>query len=356
MRHGLLVRLRPNGPWRVGSDTGARDETADLFHSDSLYSAISHAMARLGEMEAWFAATAQGEGMPAVRFGSCYPWQDDDLFVIPPRTVWPPATATLLRLRQATFLPLRLVASLLGGETLDEEQWSVASHSRCLVRSQERQHGTPAGPYQITMRAHAPVDRMHRTSAHALTTACFEFRPNSGLWFAAAFRDDDARERWSGPVKAAIRLLADSGFGGRRSIGWGRSDDPEIREGGLPALVLPEFSVSAPPPATAAAGGEPAPAVQTGYWLLSLYRPAAEDTVDWNRGDYSLLVRGGRTDSPQESGGEKKLLRMVGEGSVLMAASEPVGSAADVRAEGGPHPVYRFGCPISIPIPVGAAV
>ena len=39
-------------------------------------------------------------------------------------------------------------------------------------------------------------------------------------------------------VKAAFRLLADSGFGGERSRGWGRSEAPEFIEGQLPDMIL----------------------------------------------------------------------------------------------------------------------
>ena len=40
-------------------------------------------------------------------------------------------------------------------------------------------------------------------------------------------------------MKAAFRLLADSGFGGERSRGWGRSEPPEFVEGDLPEMILP---------------------------------------------------------------------------------------------------------------------
>ena len=48
------------------------------------------------------------------------------------------------------------------------------------------------------------------------------------------FADEAARDQWQDPVKAAFRLLADTGFGGERSRGWGRSETPEFIEGELP--------------------------------------------------------------------------------------------------------------------------
>ena len=88
------------------------------------------------------------------------------------------------------------------------------------------------------------------------------------------------------------------------------------------------------------------------YWLLSLFHPAASDTVEWSQGNYTLTTRGGRVESDARWGDHKKQTRMVAEGSVLVAATEPRGSAADVAPEGFPHPVYRAGFALTIPIPL----
>ena len=71
MPSGLLIRLRPTGPWRIGPDSGVRDRVDRIYHSDSLYAAVSAAMARLGMLEDWLEATARATE-PAVRFGSCF--------------------------------------------------------------------------------------------------------------------------------------------------------------------------------------------------------------------------------------------------------------------------------------------
>jgi CRISPR/Cas system CSM-associated protein Csm4 (group 5 of RAMP superfamily) len=87
------------------------------------------------------------------------------------------------------------------------------------------------------------------------------------------------------------------------------------------------------------------------HWLLSLFTPAAEDTVDWGRGSYSVLARGGRIDSPSGSGELKKQIQMVAEGSVLYANGIPMGAAADVAPDGFAHPVFRSGFALAIPLP-----
>jgi CRISPR type III-A-associated RAMP protein Csm4 len=519
MNPGLVVKLRPSGPWRIGPDSGARNRVDAVYHSDSLYSAVTSAMARLGWLEEWLDATAR-PGASAVSFGSCFPFMDEIGFVVPPRTVWPPAShsarAARIRWKSARFVPLTVVQSILAGRRLDENQWSVDGPSDCLVPA-----GRP-GPFRTAVRWSAAVDRLTgATDRHS--TACLEFRPGAGLWTVVSFQDEAAQARWAGPVKAAFRLLADTGFGGERSRGWGRSESPEFTEGTLPDLILPppsevaEASVKAASPvlplvaapesaapvtelATPAAdavalaeptasesepatteqvpvaeAGEPspeavvpvaepaaielvpiaeleapaaeamavaeatAPALEQAevepvsvaaleapaaeavaeatapgsepvaaepspeavvpvaepaaielvpiaeleapaaeavavpeipadpapepvaatvpaapthpHWLLSVFTPAAADTVDWSRGNYTVLSRGGRVDSPAGSGELKKQIHMVAEGSVLFAEAAPRGSAANVAPDGFAHPVFRAGFAVAIPLP-----
>ena len=104
---------------------------------------------------------------------------------------------------------------------------------------------------------------------------------------------------------------------------------------------------------------EPAPLARPApgqHWLLSLFTPAPDDSVDWRRGNYVVLARGGRVDSPAGSGELKKEIQMVAEGSVLCAAAPPRGSAADVAPDGFAHPVFRAGFALAIPLPGASEV
>jgi CRISPR type III-A-associated RAMP protein Csm4 len=452
MNPGLVVKLRPSGPWRIGPDSGARNRVDLIYHSDSLYSAVTAAMARLGWLEEWLDATARN-GSPAVSLSSCFPYLDDMVFVVPPRTVWPPASpsakAARVRWKSARFVPLPVVQVILAGLALDENQWSVDGASDCLVPA-----GSP-GPFRTAVRWSAGVDRLNG-NCERHSTACIEFRAGSGLWMVVSFADEAAQARWSDRVKAAFRLLADTGFGGERSRGWGRSEAPEFTDGVLPDLILPvrgvetveavEAAVVSKPavlplvvevveaavepespgapvgealaaaeseglaplaaePAAAEPGSleapvgealaaaeseglaplaaepvatsepeapaeeaappaepveavvvEPAPAPVPStrthpHWLLSLFTPAPDDTVDWRRGNYTVLTRGGRVDSPAGSGELKKPIPMVAEGSVVYAEAAPRGSAADVAPDGFAHPVFRAGFALTIPLP-----
>jgi CRISPR type III-A-associated RAMP protein Csm4 len=437
MTPGLVVRLRPTGPWRVGPDSGARNRVDSIYHSDSVYAAVTAAMARLGAFEDWLDATAR-DGEPAVSFSSCFPFLDEIGFIVPPRTIWPPKSPSLMgarvRWKSARFVPLTMVQALVAGGRPDEDAWAMDGPSECLVPVGR------LGPFRTAVRWSAAVDRLSGSSErHSI--ACLEFRAGAGLWLVTAFRDEEAWERWCGTVKAAFRLLADSGFGGERSRGWGRSEAPEFTEGTLPELILPAVAPAggapvetAPPPtepsgtngdqqsaiAPAASDSEPltaAPEKETppppesnggsaaldsaatalsatesasaigvleleepvevaeepvedvpvpeilpeeiavfeggpkAHWMLSLFAPGERDAVDWSRGNYWLVERGGRVDSPAGSGELKKNVRMVGEGSVIYAPASPRGAAPDVAPGGFPHPVFRAGFAVSVPLP-----
>jgi CRISPR/Cas system CSM-associated protein Csm4 (group 5 of RAMP superfamily) len=319
-------------------------------------------MHTLGLRDAWLDATARHPEVSAVRFSSCFPFLGETLFIVPPRNIWPPIAgvgAIKTRWKSARFIPLPLVAAVLGGQPPHEEQWTVDGASACLLPA-----GQPA-PFRTNVRWNAAVDRL-TGYAERHSTACIEFSRAAGLWALVSFCDDAAHARWSEPVRGAFRLLADSGFGGERSRGWGRSAQPEFVEGVLPEMILPETRPDAgtrghgdaenPAGETPIEGAPetPPPAPQssaTSHWLLSLFTPGPADTVDWKRGNYTVIARGGRIDSPSGFCERKKQLQMVTEGSVLVAGDTIDGAAPDVAPDGFAHPVFRAGFALSIPLP-----
>jgi CRISPR type III-A-associated RAMP protein Csm4 len=353
MSSACLIRLRPLGPWRYGPGDGGHDRVDSLYRSDRLFSAVTLAFDRLGLLKEWLGATARAESKPAVAFSSLYPFHADTLFVAPPATLWPPPAAavrisspvflTKIRWRAARFIPVQLVETLLLGERLLADQWIADAESGCLLRRDRPQ----PPPFRSITRTQAAIDRLGQgAEAHAL--AGVEFEPGAGLWAVAAFANDEAAAQWKAPLQAAFRLLADSGFGGRRSSGWGQTAAPEFQDGDWPSLLLPKLGRAKRKSAEDANGGrEEVPH----HWLLSLFSPAASDSIAWSSGSYSLTTRGGRTESRAGYGLEKKLARMVAEGSVLASAVAPTGAAVDVAPEGFAHPVYRSGFALALQLP-----
>jgi CRISPR type III-A-associated RAMP protein Csm4 len=349
MQQALLIRLRPLGPWRYGPADGSHERTDTLYRSDRLFSAVTLAMQQLGVLEEWLDATARAE-TPAVVFSSLFPFQGDTLFATPPSTLWPPPAnlvtspspvfLTKTRWSAAQFVPLTAIDSLLTGQTLLADQWFPDPESACLLRRDR----PSSSPFRAIARSSAAVDRITKTGGEVKSLAGVEFEAGAGLWTVARFQDAAAESAWGQRLQGAFRLLADSGFGGARSKGWGQTQAPEFQKGAWPALLLPKVGRAQ------RNGNGDAPA-STLYWLLSLYSPSASDTVDWTGGDYRLLIRSGRVESSSASGALKKQARMVSEGGVLSAGVEPVGTAVDVAPDGFAHPVYRSGLALALQFP-----
>jgi CRISPR Csm4 C-terminal domain len=215
------------------------------------------------------------------------------------------------------------------------------AESGCLLRRDRPQ----SSPFRTVTRTYAAVDRFGESSdTHSL--AGVEFEQGSGLWAVVKFASNDSEREWKDRLLAALRLLADTGFGGRRSSGWGQISSYRSQEGLWPGILLPKFGRAKPngPTETTAEQG---PA----HWMLSLFRPGAEDQVDWSAGSYSLTLRGGHVESSAGLGASKRQARMIEEGSVIASPRPPVGSAVDVSPEGFPHPVYRSGFALCISLP-----
>jgi CRISPR type III-A-associated RAMP protein Csm4 len=344
MQPALLVRFRPTGPWRIGPESGARNRTDAVLHSDTLYSALSGAALQLGFLDEWLDATARSVN-PALRLSSCFPAHGETLYITPPRGLWPPPSSGRVRWKGARYVPSALVNDILAEKPLNEDRWGIDPESDCLTTLERA--GKPSGPFRKSARTAAALDRVSAISwPHS--TACLEFSEHGGMWAAAVFASEDSHAAWAGRLQGAFRLLADSGLGGERSRGWGHSDPPEFRDGSLAGLL----GIREPRP-PASGPDQPDQPGESAYWLLSLYAPARDeqDRVQWDRGSYELLNRSGRVESPAQWGEMKRVTRMVSEGSVLVAKSALRGEARDVAPDGAPHPVFRAGFAVSLVIP-----
>lgn len=355
MQEAVLIRLRPTGPWRFGPDDAGNENLGrldSLYRSDRLFSALTLAAQQLGWLDEWLDATARSTA-PAVAFTSLYPFQSDTLFAPAPSTLWPPPPSLVttpnpvflskLRWSAARFVPVTLIESILTGQPILADQWIPDAESGCLLRRDR----PSSSPFRASTRRTAPVDRLTGTTTHAIPAACIEFEPAAGLWAVARYSTPAARGAWDARLQAAFRLLADTGFGARRSSGWGHAAAPEFQNGSWPALLFPKLARQN----AAANGNGNANGDASLYWLLSLYSPASADSIDWTAGDYKVIVRSGRIESPAASGVVKKSARMVSEGSVVATHVEPRGAALDVAPDGFAHPVYRAGFAVALKLP-----
>ncbi len=189
MNPALLIRLRPVTPWRIGPDSGAREQAAAVYPSDTLFSAVCSAFDRLGWLEEWLSVTVRGVGEPAVRFTSAFPFHRGLLYLPPPAGYWPPRRESLVRWKGAQLLPAQVLAGLLEGQMPAEQDWTIDAQSGCLVPSRVR---GAAGPYRFLRRSHAAVDRLTAGNAEPYAVNCVQFAPEAGLWCATLFSSPTA--------------------------------------------------------------------------------------------------------------------------------------------------------------------
>src|SRR5579875_1358995 len=317
MQSAMLIRLRPRGPWRYGPGDGAPDRLDVTFRSDRLYSALTLAMRQLGFLEPWLDATARAD-TPPFAWSSLFPFQGETLFAPPPASAWPPRPQLVtssspiflskLRWNAVRFIPLSLIESILIGQPILADQWLPDPESGCLLRRDR----PSISPFRSSTRFTAPVDRLSGLSQSASSLACIEFEPSSGLWVVFRFRDADTESVW-------------------------------------PDLLFPKVA-----PALASNGNQAGSGTAL-YWLLSLYSPAPADAVDWSLGNYQLTIRGGRVDNAAAAVSEKKVVRMITEGSVIAALAEPVGAFVNVAPDHFSRRIRRSGLALAIALPTVTA-
>jgi CRISPR type III-A-associated RAMP protein Csm4 len=351
MQPAILIRLRPTGPWRFGPGDGGHDRIDMLYRSDRLYSALTVAARQLGWLDEWLEATARPT-KAALAFSSLFPYQGDTLFAFPPYSLWPPPTSLMTtsspvflsktRWSAARFVPLAVIEAILLGQPILADQWMLDAESGCLLRRDR----PSSSPFRTIIRSGAAVDRLTGATVQAHSSACLEFEAGAGLWSIVRYSDPGAQATWNARIQAAFRLLADSGFGGRRASGWGHSETPEFRHGVWPALLMPKLARTRN--GNQAGNGD---GTVSYYWLLSLFSPSPGDAVEWSAGDYRIALRGGRIDSGRASNAIKKSVRMISEGSVLASHAELIGAPIDVTPEGFSHPVYRSGLALALELP-----
>ena len=343
MQPAVLIRLRPLGPWRYGPGDGGNDRMDKLFRSDRLYSAVTLAMRQFG-----YVGRMARRDRARVQSTGCIELLVSLSSRHAVRSAAAHALAASINAGDFAQPGVPLENSLGRGAVCTGCMSSIPCSravpfwpiSGCPIRKVAACCGVTVRirtPFRVVMRTRAAIDRLSQTAAHVDSFACVEFEASSGLWCAIRFADAAAETQWSDKMKAAFRLLADTGFGGGRTAGWGQTAAPEFQDGAWPNLLLPRTAKASAKSSSNGDSGDSA-----AYWLLSLYSPAQSDSPDWSQGDYELVTRGGHS---------RKTTRMIGEGSVLLAAREPAGVALDVAPAGHEHPVYRAGFALAVRLP-----
>jgi len=317
-----LVKLQFTSPLRLGGAGIGMEAAENFVRSDTLFSALCHALACVyGREEVVELLAGFRAGRPPFTISSAFPFKGGTFFL--PRPLAPVALRDAAdpfvrkELNRLPFVPLDLFKAWVRGGAVDTAPLSALK---------EKLAG--AAVYHRVPRVQ--LDRV--TCASGLFhTGLTVFGREAGLYCLLELVGDDWRTR----LEKAFAWLGENGLGGLRGLGCGRF----VPEWGRPGKEWEELW---------------APVSGVGAWcLLSLLHPAAaEKNMSLEGGFFEIVTRGGWSASPFGGQVRRKSCRMFVEGSVL--PFKPIGCLVDVTPAGRPggHPLYRYGYAFAVPVEV----
>jgi CRISPR-associated protein Csm4 len=341
--------IRPLSGFHFGS--GREDNPADLEdlpRSDTLASAILSVWhnAEPGTSDSELERMAVSppfvlsSAMPALKRNG----RVETLLFVPPgfaeRVVGGDSRAK--QLRKARFASADVLRRVQAGKPLSLDALVVSADGSLLgdVLSNFSMPGDEPSKQQLTaiwserlwLRESRPRLSVGRVSGRANEGVLFRyastvFRPDLLLAIRAEFASD-----CRSTFETALRLLGDEGIGGGRSVGHGRFTVVNVRDA-------------------------PDPGLGHGARLtLSLMHPTLAEITDGllePPASYTLVTRAGWAEVRGVGVARRKSLNMLAEGSIVRDLNRNrYGQSVCVRASGPaiPHPVYRSGCALTIPI------
>lgn len=324
---------------------GTYDSSADRLHSDKLKSALFVSAKRLyGDQidYSFFEDFSISSAFPFLQLKNkemVYFFPRPHLADFPVNVAEELPEKAAKRLRKVQYIDKNLLELLLQGPSQDIEiaTTNFTENNRLLSQHHALEKYRI---YKSQVEHHVSIPKPTSDGWIAEDSTPFDtdklfFESNAGLFFLMQVESTEREKQ----LKAALRLLEDTGIGTDRTSGGGQLS---ISEG--------ELSINVPS--------------EGNYQLnLSLYCPK-QDGIELNKGvvkkaTYTLLKRGGYIANPvddQHLSIRKKSIYMFEEGSVFPFQANRVGQIADLTpapSNNFPtlgHPIWRDGTAIFLPI------
>lgn len=383
-----LYHLKPGSAFHLGQRGVGQEGTAVFLPADSLFAALLAAWVDFGRSpETLVKPFTEDDGRNApFLLTSALPYAGEVRF-------YPALPLSLLNLSEDSvenrlkelkavqFFSEAIFKKAVAGEALDEwlpdpgtaqpgdkglymqrkELWLAADEIAGLPAAMQKD-GKKERPRQTLRRLRVwktskvprvAVDRI-RNASNIYHTGRLTFSPGCGLWFGIAWRQPELAVGPSGQtlrqaIDQALKLLADTGLGGERAVGYGHFSAREVETKKVETIRWDD------------------PAEGGLFVTLSRYHPRPAELAAALRQEpvaYKLVPVGGWLGSPSASAQRRQRLWLIGEGSVVRAVGPgPWGDITDVRpryerpdfpppVEGYtfPHPVWRYGlaCPVAL--------
>ena len=362
MAERVCYRLAPRSPFHIGDKGVGLEETTQILHSDTIFSAICVTLALAGEnledflneFPTWSDDEVNLSKEPPFRITSAFPYyRQTYLFPKPHLRIQgfgeSPSPKLGKIIKKIKFVSSDIFTAINQAQDVasdlliqDEEQTSVAEDNLLQSGSVWASHQTSSSSGQ-TLREKSKniwfdekvprvsVDRVDQSSS---IFACGRiwFADHAGLFFLVEYSKPEYRP----VVEKALRILGDEGIGGERSVGHGQFS-LDI-ENDWPISYDLEDSEK-----------------YNAFTNLSLYWPAEEEVESGilDASAYQLINRRGWVGSMGSMNLRRRGVNFLEEGSVF--SKRPNGALVNVKpldpspAQNVPHPVWRYGIALSVP-------
>jgi len=325
-----LYKLDFHAPLHIGVHGVGYEETDEIIHSDTLFSAIMSVWGHLYDDDIEKMCQT-----PPFYISSAFPFKKDTLFFPRPFVKIGKEAENEdqkgKKLKRVTYLSQQLFESILQGEAENLEFSEADTFQDGVFWCKNMSLNSQNADRVFTERElpRVTIDR-HTNLSEIFYFSEIVFEKDAGLFFLAKFKQKEIKPQF----EAVLRLLGDEGIGGDKRMGKG-----------LYSLAIEEnFHLSVP-------------ANADGFLTLSLYYP---EEAEFNNGilkeaSYNLINRKGWLHCPGAMSLRRKEIKVFKEGSVFSAiGKETYGTNPCVleRNEdlGLSHSIYRYGFAFSLPI------
>ena len=335
-----LFKLNFVTPLHIGTNRPGFENSAEILHSDSLFSALVNCWIQLypDDIPLFFPEESDSLVIPFFNISSAFPYFRDTLFFPKPylqlnipQDIIEANPNLIKKLKSVTYVSQPIFeAAINNQELLFEDNWFDRSGK--FADGQLFNKSESKSPFKMIDVPRVVIDRMTGETMPFNFTR-IRFQKDAGLYFLAEFQDTEWEKRFT----AVLRLLGDTGIGGDRSVGHGLFEIEEIRDLNI---NVPENS---------------------GYFMtLSLYHPTETEQRSINeKASYQIIERKGWVFSGNAKPLRRQTVRMFTEGSIFPGDIKQYGDTIRVlKKEPGlnlNHDVFRFGQALVVPFIKGRA-
>lgn len=325
-----LYKMYFNSPLHIGAHGIGYEETEDMIHSDTLFSAIMSLWSNFYDNDIESLCKS-----PPFIISSAFPFKGNVLFFPRPMARLGKDVETddqkEKKLKKVKFISQQLLESILKGESenLEFNEKDTFQDGKFWHLKRSSIDKNTGIVFAESERPRVVIDRNTNSSGIYYFSEIL-FEKDAGLFFLTKFVEKEIRQKF----EAVLRLLGDEGIGGDKRMGKGLYS-LDVKE--KYHMRLPENA--------------------DGFLTLSLYYPEESEFKSGvlNDASYNLISRKGWLHSPGAMALRRKEIRTFTEGSVFNALGKDIyGTNPCVLDKndklGLTHNIYRYGIAFNLPM------